>query len=212
VTQTRACVQCGASFAPLREHARFCSPRCRIRWGRENTGSAAGDDALDWSVTALRETTDRLLQAQGWDRAHAFVAITEGVWWVTMVDATLVRYYPEAYNAVLAGYDPARRLVIEDTLGGLRYVRNRLGYEADHDDFIEPEPGDSDRAAGRIAAWTWRAMPEPEVSCLPPAAQEWEITRYNAYQAQLAKRSIGDTFGHAADFLQVAADSSISQP
>jgi hypothetical protein len=211
VTDIRECTQCGAPFAPLREHARFCSPKCRVAWGRENAGSSTGDDALDWSVTAMRETTDRLLEASGWDRSHAFVAITEAVWWVTMVDATLVRYYPDAYNAVLTGHDPARRAVIEDTFGGLRFVRNRMGYEADYEDFIEPrEPGCQD-SSGRIAAWTWMAVPEPEVSCLPPRAQEWEATRYQAYQRQLAGRPIGRTFGEAADFLQLAAESSLSQ-
>jgi hypothetical protein len=204
-------VQCGAAFAPLREHARFCSPKCRVDWGRQNAGSATGDDALDWSVAAMRDTADRLLQATGWDRSNAFVAITEAVWWVTMVDATLVRYYPDTYDAVLTRHDAVQRAVIEDTFGGLRFVRNRMGYEADYEDFIEPEAHGSGADAGRIADWTWRSLPEPEVSCLPPRAQEWEVTRYRAYQSQLAKRSIGDTFRAAADFLQLAADSSLGQ-
>jgi hypothetical protein len=213
VAETRDCVQCGALFAPQREHARFCSPKCRIEWGRANAGSAPGDDALDWSVTAMLETTDRLLQAASWDRAHAFIVITEAVWWATMVDATLVRYYPDAYNAVLAEHDPAQRLAIEDIFGGLRFVRNQLGYESGHNDFIEPPPGPegSTPAAGRIAAWTWRSVPEPEVSCLPQRTREWESTRYRSYQAQLARRSVGDTFRQAAEFLQRAADSSFSQ-
>jgi hypothetical protein len=29
VANTRACEQCGAVFAPRREHARFCGVRCR---------------------------------------------------------------------------------------------------------------------------------------------------------------------------------------
>lgn len=211
VTETRECVQCGAAFAPLREHARFCSPTCRVAWGRQNAGSATGDDALDWSVTAMRDTTDRLLQATGWVRSDAFVAITEAVWWVTMVDATLVRYYPDSYDAVLARHDSVQRGVIEDTFGGLRYVRNRMGYEADYEDFIEPDARGASAGSARIADWTWRAVPEPEVSCLPPRAQEWEATRYRAYQSQLAKRSIGGTFREAADFLQSAAESSFGQ-
>jgi hypothetical protein len=211
VTDIRACAQCGSSFEPLREHARFCSPKCRVAWGRENAGSSTGDDALDWSVTAMRDSTDRLLEASGWDRSHSFVAITEAVWWVTMVDATLVRYYPEAYHDVLAGHDPDRRIVIEDTFGGLRFVRNRMGYEADYEDFIEPQERGCQHDADRIAAWTWLPVPEPEVACLSPRAQEWEVTRYRAYQSQLAKRPIGDAFRHAADFLQLAADSSFSQ-
>jgi len=53
----------------------------------------------------MRETIDRLLRARGWDRPHAFAVISEAVWWVTMVDATLVRYHPDAYDGVLAGHE-----------------------------------------------------------------------------------------------------------
>jgi hypothetical protein len=34
----RTCEQCGTVFAPRREHARFCRPRCRVAWNREHTG------------------------------------------------------------------------------------------------------------------------------------------------------------------------------
>src|ERR1700743_899645 len=136
MAERRECGQCGTVFAPQREHDPFCSPKCRIAWGRENAGSAPGDDALDWSVTAMRDATGRLLEAKDWDRAHAFVAISEAVWWVTMVDATLVRYYPAAYQAALAEHEQPRRLMVEDTFGGLRYVRNNLGFESDYDDMI----------------------------------------------------------------------------
>jgi hypothetical protein len=204
MAETRECVQCGDLFAPVREHARFCSPKCRVTWGRANAGAAAGEDALDWSIIAMAETTGRLLEAE-WSGAHALVVITEAVWWVTMVDATLVRYYPDAYNAVLAAHGPASRLAIEDTFGGLRYVRNRMGFEADPEDFIEQA---ADLGAGPvpIAAWNWRPVQEPDVSCLAPRSQDWELTRYRAYQAQLAKRPVGDAFRLASDFLQLAAE------
>jgi hypothetical protein len=32
------------------------------------------------------------------------------------------------------------------------------------------------------------------------------MTRYRAYQAQLADRTVGDTFGRAAVFLELATD------
>ena len=92
VTDSRKCEQCGVAFAPRREHARFCSARCRVAWNRLNAReSPAEGGALDWTITAMRETVDRLLRARGWDRPHAFAVISEAVWWVTMVDATLVR-------------------------------------------------------------------------------------------------------------------------
>ena len=211
VADTRICTQCGVLFAPRREHARFCSARCRVAWNRQNVASsAAGEGALDWSVAAMRETTDRLLGANGWDRPHAFAAITEAVWWVTMVDATLVRYHPETYGEVLAGSDAPQRAIIEGTFAGLRFVRNRLGYEADDDDFVQSRPNGSGPDAGRIVAWTWRPVPEPDLTSLQPRAQDWEMTRYRAYQAELASHPIGGTFSLAAAFLQQASDSSLS--
>lgn len=201
-------MQCGALFAPQREHARFCSAKCRVAWNRQRGGHSATIGALDWSITAMRETTERLLQAEGWDLAHAYTAITEGVWWVTMVDATLVRYHPDAYGAALAGYDGVQRKVVEDTFAGLRFVRNQLGYDADHDEFIRPRLTRDGVAAGRIAAWTWRSMRKP--ATLPAQGQDWELTRFRAYRAQLAGHRLEDTFGSATAFLLSACGTSAS--
>jgi hypothetical protein len=182
-----------------------------VAWNRQQVTApasgepATGEGAFDWSVAAMRETTDRLLRAKGWDRPPAFAVITEAVWWVTMVDATLVRYHPGAYGAALARHDAAERTVIENTFGGLRFVRNRMGYEADHDDFIQPGP------AARLAAWTWKPVAEPALSALPPRGQDWEMTRYLAYQSQLARRTIGETFERAAAFLRRADSSSVTR-
>jgi hypothetical protein len=159
----------------------------------------------------MRETTGRLLRAKAWDRAHAFAVITEAVWWVTMVDATLVRYHADTYNRVLAGREATDRKVIEDTFTGLRFVRNRMGYEADHDDFIQPQAAGVGHPAGLIAGWTWKPIPEPALTELPARGAEWEQSRHRAYQDQLAGHLIGDTFRGAADFLQLAADGRTGQ-
>jgi hypothetical protein len=53
----------------------------------------AGASALQWAVTAMSDTTDRLPRARVWDRPRAFALIGEAVWWVTIVDATLVRHH-----------------------------------------------------------------------------------------------------------------------
>ena len=207
MADTRNCEQCGTSFAPRREHARFCSARCRVAWNRRNASdSPAETGALDWSITAMRETTDRLLRVGGWDRTHGFAVISEAVWWVTMVDATLMRYRPDVYGGVLARQDAAERRMTEDIFAGLRFVRNRMGYDADPADFIQPverRPG-----ASRIAAWTWRSVPEPALVSFTPRAQEWEMTRYRAYQARLAAQPIGETFIQAVAFLRLAAEGS----
>jgi len=66
VADIRSCEQCGTSFAPRREHARFCSARCRVTWNRHHASDSPADSGpLDWSITAMRESTDRLLRSGG---------------------------------------------------------------------------------------------------------------------------------------------------
>jgi hypothetical protein len=212
MTDIRNCEQCGVVFAPRREHARFCSARCRVAWNRRHaSGSPADTGALDWAVIAMRDTTSRLLRSGGWDRADGFAVISEAVWWVTMVDATLVRYRPDHYAGLLAGQDPVRRRTIEDMFGGLRFVRNRMGYDADHADFIQPlDPGPG-AAASSLAAWTWRPIAEPALPSLTERGREWELTRYRAYQAELAGHPVGEIFTQATAFLRLVAEGSLSR-
>ena len=168
VIDTRNCEQCGTSFVPRREHARFCSARCRVTWNRQHVGdppTAAG--ALGWTITAMQEAIDRLQRAGRLDQPHAFAVISEAVWWVTMVDATLVRYHPDAYDVALASRGPKERRCVEGTFGGLRFVRNWMGYHADHADFIRPQPDPDRPDAGPVAGWTWRSLPEPVLAGLP---------------------------------------------
>ena len=81
-------------FAPRREHARFCRPRCRVAWNREHTGDPQAEaTALEWSITAMRDAIQRLSRDQVLDHAQGFAVISEAVWSVTIVDATLVRYH-----------------------------------------------------------------------------------------------------------------------
>ncbi len=210
---TRSCEQCGTSFTPRREHARFCSARCRVAWNRRHASRPIPEtSALDWSIIAMRETTARLLRADGWDRAHGFALISEAVWWVTMVDATLVRYRPDIHADVLAHQAAIQRRITEDTFAGLRFVRNRMGYDADPADFVEPLAPRPGAATPSVAAWTWKPVPEPALASLTPRGRDWEMGRYQAYQAQLAGRPVGETFSHAVAFLSLAArDSSLSR-
>lgn len=205
MADVRICEQCGTSFVPRREHARFCSARCRAAWNREYTGDLkAGTTALRWSITAMSDTTERLTRTAAWDRPRAFAVIGEAVWWVTIVDATLVRHHPDAYDAAMAGQTPARRQLIEGTLAGLRFVRNRIGDEADLVEFIEPGGCGPDSGEGPITGWTWKPVPEPRLASIPPRGQSWGKTRYQAYQARLAGQTIGETFARAAAFLKLA--------
>jgi hypothetical protein len=212
MTETRSCEQCGEEFTPRREHARFCSARCRVAWNRQHVGDLpSGASALGWTIAAMCDTVDRLLRARTSDQPHGFAAISEAVWWVTLVDATLVRYHPEAYDAALASYGPAERQVIEGTFGGLRFVRNWMGYHLDHSDFIRAQGTPGRPGDGRIAAWTWRSLPEPVLATLSARGQEWEMTRYREYQARLAGTPVGETFSRTAAFLRLASDGSLSR-
>ena len=202
----RNCERCGTSFVPRREHARFCSARCRIVWNREHMGDLkAGGSALQWSSSAMSDATERLPRARTLERPRAFAVIGEAVWWVTIVDATLVRYHPDAYDSVMMGQTPAQRQLVEGALAGLRFIRNRIGDEADLAEFIEPAKAGPGAGEGRITGWTWKPVPEPALTALSPRGRAWEMTRYQAYQAHLAGHTIGETFGRAAEFLKLAA-------
>jgi hypothetical protein len=198
MAEVRECAQCGTPFTPRREHARFCSARCRMAWNREHAGLAAAPAvAIDWSVTAMTEATGRLAIAGGWELPRLAAAVGEAVWWVTLIDATLVRYHPREYEKALADKDVRRRKT-EETLEGLRHVRNQLGQSADPAGFISPPDDDG-------AAWTWRPLPGPQLDELAPRARQWELSRYRAYQARLASRDIARTFARCAEFLAGAA-------
>jgi hypothetical protein len=226
MAETKRCDRCGTEFVPQREHARFCSARCRVAWNRESWNKAnrnpqkwgsenwadgnrrgpGGDaSALGWAIIAMRDTTERLGKVRASDRAQAFAVIGEAVWWVTIVDATLVRYYPDEYDSTLAGLPARRRQAAEATFGGLRFVRNRMGYYADHADFIEPTRSDDGDRDAPITEWTWRSLPVPTVASLPPRGQEWELSRHEAYQERLAGRPVGETFALASAFLALVS-------
>jgi hypothetical protein len=205
VADTRTCDQCGTTFAPRREHARFCSARCRVAWNRQTVSDRRTEaSTLDWSVIAMRDATERIPRTRASNGPQAFAMISEAVWWVTIVDATLVRYHPDTYNAVLACQAGEERALIEGTLAGLRFVRNRMGYHADPADFIQPRPA----PARPVTSWTWKSLPEPALASLPPRGQEWEMARYRAYQARLRGHTIGETFSRATSFLRQASERS----
>jgi hypothetical protein len=99
MAEVRNCEQCGAEFEPRREHARFCSALCRITWNRQHaSGQPPGDTPLNWSVSAMEDTANRLRKAGTVNLPEALAVISEAVWWVTLVDATMVRYHHDAYD------------------------------------------------------------------------------------------------------------------
>jgi hypothetical protein len=203
--EVRNCEQCGALFTPRREHARFCSAACRVAWNQEKlTDAPAEVTALQWSVGAMTDTADQLPWVRPGDRPRACELIGETVWWITIVDATLVRYHPDAYDHITGNLDPAERRQIEGTLAGLRFVRNRMRHDVNHGDFILPAQGQVP-----VPAWTWKPVPVPPLTSLLPRGQEWEMTRYRAYQTHLAGHAVGEIFSRATGFLRLIAGSTV---
>ncbi len=204
MSDVRDCEQCGTRFTPRREHARFCSARCRVAWSRADRAHQAADEsALAWAIAAMAEVVARLPRVAGLDRPRAFAVISEAVWWVTIVDANLVRYHPDVYDHELAARSAGERALIEETLGGLRFVRNQVGNDIDQAHFIEPGVAPTD--SGRAQDWIWTRLPEPSCEAMSPRGFAWELDRYRAYESRLAGRAVVTTFSSAASFLKVVA-------
>jgi hypothetical protein len=153
----------------------------------------------------MGEATQLLVNLTVFDRAGALAAIREAVWAVTIVDATLVRHYPDVYDAVLAAQPPAQRELTEEALAGLRFVRNQIAQQVDLATFVEPDLPEPGAGTGSVTGWTWTWVPKPELASLPSRSQAWEMTRYRAYQAQLAGHTVGEAFERVAAFLKMTA-------
>jgi hypothetical protein len=148
----------------------------------------------------MTETISRLSEAKAGDRPAGLAGISDAVWRVTIVDATLIRYRPEVYDRILARRPSEQRRLIEDTLAGLRFVRNHLGHETGLAGLVGPTLADG---SGDVTAWVWKSV---QVSAPGRyGSREWELTRHRAYEQQLAGRTVGEVFARVADFLQQAA-------
>jgi hypothetical protein len=156
----------------------------------------AGDGGLAWSVAAMSDALRRLAGARAADMPQAVAAATEAVWWVTAVDAAMVRHHPAEYGRALAALDPAARRAVERSFAGFRFIRGQLGYSADPGDFIQRQP--SGRAPA--LAWTWRDLPPPP----PQRGTARETSPYREYRAQLAGRPLTEALTRTADFLSQA--------
>ena len=151
-----------------------------------------GEGALAWSVAAMSGALRRLAGARAADIPQAVAAATEAVWWVTAVDAAMIRQHPAEYGRALAALDPAARRAVERSFAGLRFIRGQLGYSADPGDFIERHP--SGRAPA--LAWTWRHLPPPP----PQRGTARDTSPYREYRAQLAGRPLTEALTRTADF------------
>lgn len=198
IAEGRRCEQCGAVFVPVGERVRFCTSDCQAIWNREHPSAPAiAGSALIWSIAAMSDATARLPKVKAWDRPQALAAIGEAVWWITMLDATLIRHHPRAYDSVMTEQSLANRLLINETLAGLRFAENCTSRECGLSELVQPGAGTT-----RITGWTWNPAPEPALAWLPPPARASERERYRAYQVRLAGHSIGETIGRAVTFVK----------
>ena len=168
-------------------------------------------NALAWSITAMKEATERLPRVRARDSSKAFAVVGEAVWWVTIVDATMVRYHADTYDQVLDQQTAAERELIEQTLAGLRFVRNQMAQEAGHAGFIGQACGDDpdvDADGSLVADWIWQPMPPPAEEAPASRDSSWELSRYHAYQARLARCTVGKCFDRVVAFLEMATAAS----
>ena len=49
----------------------------------------------------MNDTIQRVGKASGIDLPEAVALVSESVWWVTLVDATMIRYHEAAYDRAL---------------------------------------------------------------------------------------------------------------
>jgi hypothetical protein len=159
--------------------------------------------ALDWSMQAMHDATDRVNKIPASDLAKAFAAIGEAVWWITIVNDSLRKTYETKYKRALELSTPNPA----DTLLGLKSVRNRIGHEVDLVDFIEPFASRPDPGDGRITAWTWRHVRQPSSAGLKPWQYQSAVKAHKAYETAVVDGSQGGnivyTFGLVTGFLDL---------
>lgn len=199
---SRRCRQCGALLAARLDRALFCSADCRAFWNRERMGEAG---ALTWSVAAMSEVTGRLTLMRAGDLTQALAVLGEAVWWITMVDDTLVRHHLSIYEKVLAASGAAERFRTGQTLAGLAFVRDKIGADADPSEVVDTRA--SRATGGRVTTLRWR-----RIQARPAAgpSRDRSDAGYRAYEGQLAGRTIGDTIGLAVTFLTLTGASAAS--
>ena len=199
------CQLCGAVLAAGLDHAPFCSPRCRAAWNREGMGDAG---TLAWSVAAMSEATGRLALVRAGALPLALTALREAVWWITMVDATLVRHHLRIYEEAFEASGRAERFRTGQTLTGLCFVRDQMGTDADLAGVVDTSA--SDAVGRRVTSWRWRRLSEPRPAGSPHDGRDRPAAGYRAYQGQLAGRTIGETIGLAVTFLTLTGASAAS--
>ena len=189
-------------FAPRREHARFCSARCRVAWNRLNASESPAAGGASTGRSPRCGTHRPAAAGPGLGPAARVRGDQRG----GMVGHHGRRHPgalpPGRLRTVSWRATQAERRAIEGTFGGLRFVRNQMGYYLDQADFIQP--GRGGRAQARSRPGRGGHCPSPGSTRFGPRAGVGHV-RYREYQAWLAAQPVGETFRRAAAFLRRAA-------
>jgi hypothetical protein len=159
---------------------------------------------LSWWVSAMNDATERLRKASGRDLPEGLALASESVWWINLVEATVMRTSQAAYDQALTNLDPAERRATEGTFAGLRFVRNWLGYHADPADFIQPGQNEEGGEVP-VTAWTWTFLAAPELGERSPRNRQADAVRYRQCCKYLASKPISETITCAVAFLNGVA-------
>jgi hypothetical protein len=177
-------VQCGTSFTPRREHARFCSPRCRVAWNRHNACDPRPRPA-PWTGPSPR--CGKPPAAPGGHRLGPGQRVRRDQ------RGRVVGHHSRRHLDAVSPGHPRPRPAVRAEPDGLRHRPRRLQPAAPALAASRPRPGGQ--------------YPNPR-SDRSRRAREWEMTRYRAHQAQLAGQPVGATFRRATAFLRLAAEGS----
>ena len=175
-------------------------------WNRGHAGHRTAEaTALGWSIAAMCDVTGRLGRVRAGDQARMLAAVGEAVWWVTIVDATLVRHYPGAYDGILSSQPTAKRRQIEGMLAGLRFVRNGMGLRAITMTLSSPAPR---RPGGDETSPPGPGSPVPSRTPLASAARAGVgESAVPGIPGAACRSLVTDTFERASEFLRRAAAS-----
>jgi hypothetical protein len=147
--------------------------------------------AVDYTIRAMQRASLRIGQAAFGDDAYA--AIGETVWWITILDKA-VEDLPN-YRSVIAQGGP-----IENTVRGLRSVRNRIGHELAINDYVDLEHMHKRDDGSVLAYGTWRTVPPPTDT------RKWALKNHEAYVKALVGNPVWDSCNMAAYYLGGVAD------
>lgn len=156
------------------------------------------ETALNWSIQAMHDATDRVNKISELDAARAFAAIGEAVWWITIVSDSLRHAHPTKYSRALELTTPNPA----DTILGLRSVRNRIGHQVDLVDYVKPIASRPDPGDGRITAWAWRHVPPPEQNQMTDGQHKWALRCHQAYEAAVVEGGQGGNIVYTFDLVQ----------